>query len=159
MTNQLENKKMSVSIIVAYLHYLSFMLAFAALTLEAFILKMELSVQDAWKIVIADAVYGISAVSILATGALRVLYFGKGTEFYLNNPFFYVKVSIFLVVGLLSLYPTICFIQWIKDLQQNQLPQLEEKKTNRLLWLIRTELVGFTLIPLMAATMARYLPS
>jgi putative membrane protein len=34
---------MSVNIIVAYLHYLSLMLCFAALTLEAFILKMELS--------------------------------------------------------------------------------------------------------------------
>ncbi|MBD2136562.1 DUF2214 family protein [Anabaena sp. FACHB-1237] len=149
---------MSVNIIVAYLHYLSLMLSFTALTLEAFILKMELSLQDAWKIVIADVVYGISVVSLLATGVLRVLYFGKGADYYLHNPFFYIKLSIFLVVGLLSIYPTISFIKWIKDLQQNQAPQLEEVKLNRLLWLIRGELIGFVLIPLLAATMARYSP-
>lgn len=149
---------MSVNIIVAYLHYLSLMLSFAALTLEALILKMELSLQDAWKIVIADVVYGISVVSLLATGVLRVLYFGKGRDYYLHNPFFYIKLSIFLVVGLLSIYPTISFIKWIKDLQQNQAPQLEELKLNRLLWLIRGELIGFVLIPLLAATMARYSP-
>jgi putative membrane protein len=89
---------------------------------------------------------------------LRVLYFGKGTDYYLNNPVFYIKLSIFLVVGLLSIYPTISFINWIKDLQQNQAPKLEEVKLNRLLWLIRGELIGFVLIPLLAATMARYSP-
>jgi putative membrane protein len=147
---------MSVNIIVVYLHYLSFMLCFAALTLEAFTLKKELPLHEAWKIVIADAVYGISAVGILITGILRVLYFGKGTDYYLNNPVFYVKVTIFLLVGLLSIYPTVSFINWVKDLLQKQSPTLESIKINRLLWLIRAELVGFILIPLLATIMARY---
>ncbi|BAZ83662.1 DUF2214 family protein [Sphaerospermopsis kisseleviana CS-549] len=147
---------MSVNIIVAYLHYLSFMLCFGALTLEAFTLKKELSLHEAWRIVIADAVYGISAVGILVTGILRVLYFGKGTEYYLNNPFFYVKVTIFLLVGLLSIYPTVSFINWVKDLLQNQSPKLDSIKLDRLLLLIRVELVGFILIPLLATIMARY---
>lgn len=147
---------MSVNIIVAYLHYLSFMLCFSALTLEAFTLKKELNLHEAGKIVIADAVYGISAVGILVTGILRVLYFGKGTEYYLNNPLFYIKVTIFLLVGLLSIYPTVSFINWVKDLLQNQAPKLDTIKLNRLLWLIRVELMGFILIPLLATIMTRY---
>lgn len=131
-------------------------MCFGALTLEAFTLKKELSLHETWKIVIADAVYGISAVGILVTGALRVLYFGKGTEYYLNNPFFYIKVIIFLVVGLLSIYPTFSFINWVKDLLQNQSPKLDAIKLNRLLGLIRFELMGFILIPLLATIMARY---
>ncbi|MBD2629630.1 DUF2214 family protein [Trichormus variabilis] len=147
---------MSVNIIVVYLHYLSFMLCFAALTLEAFTLKEELRLHEAWKIVIADAVYGISAVGILITGILRVLYFGKGTDYYLHNPVFYIKVGVFLVVGLLSIYPTVSFINWVKDLLQKQSPTLESVKLRRLLWLIRAELVGLTLIPFLATIMARY---
>jgi putative membrane protein len=146
---------MWISAIVAYLHYLSFMLCFGALVSEALNLKKELSLNEAWKIVIADAVYGISATVVLVTGILRVIYFGKGTDYYLSNPVFYAKVVVFIVVGLLSLYPTISFIGWLKSLQQGQAPKLELLKLNRLIWLIRIELVGFTLIPLLAAIMAR----
>lgn len=146
---------MWVSAIVAYLHYLSFMLCFGALVLEAFTLKKELSLNEAWKIVIADAVYGISATVVLVTGILRVLYFGKGTDYYLSNPVFYTKVAIFLGVGLVSLYPTVSFIGWVKGLRHGESPKLELLKLNRLLWLIRAEIVGFTLIPLLAAIMAR----
>ncbi|QLE49919.1 DUF2214 family protein [Nostoc sp. C057] len=146
---------MWISAIVAYLHYLSFMLCFGALVSEALNLKKELSLNEAWKIVIADAVYGISATVVLVTGILRVIYFGKGTVYYLSNPVFYAKVVVFIVVGLLSLYPTISFIGWVKSLQQGQAPKLELLKLNRLIWLIRIELVGFTLIPLLAAIMAR----
>ena len=145
---------MWVSTIVAYLHYLSFMLCFGALVLEAFNLKKELSLNEAWKIVIADAVYGISATLILVTGILRVIYFGKGTDYYLSNPVFYAKVGVFIVVGSLSIYPTVCFVAWLLDLQQGRAPKLELLKLNRLIWLIRIELVGFILIPLLATIMA-----
>ncbi|MBC1225271.1 DUF2214 family protein [Nostoc sp. UCD121] len=146
---------MWISAIVAYLHYLSIMLCFGALVSEALNLKKELSLNEAWKIVIADAVYGISATVVLVTGILRVIYFGKGADYYLSNPVFYAKVVVFIVVGLLSLYPTISFIGWVKSLQQGQVPKLELLKLNRLIWLIRIELLGFTLIPLLAAIMAR----
>lgn len=148
---------MWVNAIVAYLHYLSFMLCFGALVLEIFILtlKNELSLNEAWKIVIADAVYGISATVVLVTGILRVLYFGKGADYYLSNPVFYVKVAIFFVIGSFSLYPTVSFIGWVKGLLNGEAPRLESLKLNRLIWLIRAEIVGFTLIPLLATIMAR----
>ncbi|BAZ52291.1 hypothetical protein NIES4103_49510 [Nostoc sp. NIES-4103] len=145
---------MSVSAIVAYLHYLSFMLCFGALVLEAFNLKQELSRNEAWKIVIADAVYGISATVVFITGILRVIYFAKGTDYYLSNPFFYAKVAVFIAVGSLSIYPTVSFIGWLLELRQGRVPKLELRKLNRLIWLIRIELVGFILIPLLATIMA-----
>lgn len=148
---------MLVSAVVAYLHYLGLMLSFGALVLEVFILnsQKELSLNEAWKIVIADTVYGISAVMILATGVLRVLYYGKGSEYYLNNPVFYTKVAIFLLVGGLSLYPTVSFISWVPALQKGTAPKVESSQVNRLIWLIRTEIAGFALIPLLAALMSR----
>jgi len=146
---------MWTSSITAYFHYLGFMLAFAALTVEVFNLKKEMTLDEAKKVASADAVYGIAATIILITGILRVLYFGKGTDYYLNNQFFYAKMGIFILVSVLSLYPTFTFISWFKDLQKGQAPSLEISQINQLSWLIKGELFCFTVLPLLAAVMAR----
>jgi putative membrane protein len=146
---------MWASSITAYFHYLGFMLAFAALTVEVFNLKPEMTLDEAKRVAFADAAYGIAATAILITGILRVLYFGKGTDYYLNNPFFYAKMGVFILVSLFSLYPTFTFISWIKMLQAGEIPQVELPKINRISWLIKGELVCFTVLPLLAAVMAR----
>ncbi|MFB2875721.1 DUF2214 family protein [Floridanema aerugineum] len=146
---------MWTSSIVAYLHYLGFMLAFAALTVEIFNLKTEITLDEAKRVAFADAAYGAAATMILITGILRVLYFGKETDYYLSNPFFYAKIGVFIIVSLLSLYPTYTFLTWIKNFQIGKPPTLENAQVNRLSWLIKGELLGFTLIPLLAALMAR----
>ena len=139
----------------AYVHYLSFMLAFGALAVESQTLKKDLGLEDAWRLVIADTIYGLSATTVLITGILRVLYFGKGQDYYLSSPIFYTKVGIFVIVGLLSLYPTFSFISWIKTLRDRQPPNLELSKVQILSWMIRGELMGLVLIPLFAALLAR----
>lgn len=146
---------MWASSITAYFHYLGFMLAFAALTVEVFNLKPEMTLDEAKKVAFADAAYGIAATAILITGILRVLYFGKGTDYYLSNPFFYAKMGVFVIVSLFSLYPTFTFLSWIKMLQSGEIPNIEIPKINRISWLIKGELVCFTILPLLAAVMAR----
>jgi putative membrane protein len=143
------------SAITAYLHYLGFMLAFGALVVESQNLRKDISLAEAWRVVTADAIYGMSAITILLTGILRVIYFGKGSDYYLNSPVFYTKVGIFILVSLLSLYPTFSFLSWIQHLRNNEPPQIELPQLQRLSWLIRGELVGFALIPLLAALLAR----
>jgi putative membrane protein len=131
------------------------MLAFGALAVESQTLKKDISLEDAWRLVIADTIYGLSATTVLITGILRVLYFGKGQDYYLSSPIFYTKVGIFVIVGLLSLYPTFLFISWIKTLRDRQPPNLELSKVQILSWMIRGELIGLVLIPLFATLLAR----
>ena len=76
---------MWASAITAYLHYLGFMVAFGALVIESHTLKKDLSLAEAWRVLIADTVYGLSAITILITGILKVIYFGKGTDYYLGS--------------------------------------------------------------------------
>jgi putative membrane protein len=146
---------MWTSAITAYFHYLGFMVAFGSLIVEMFNLKKEMTIDEAKRVFLADAVYGLSVLIVLVTGVLRVIYFGKGSDYYLNNPFFYAKMGLFLFVGLLSLYPTVTFISWLKGLQNGEVPALEVAEVNRLSWLLKGELFGFTLLPLLAAIMAR----
>lgn len=141
--------------IVAYLHYASFMVSFGALAIERFTLKAELSLKEGWRMVLADAAYGIAATTVLVTGILRVLYFGKGSDYYISNPVFWAKVALFLIVGTISLYPTISFILWVGPLRQEITPKLPEVAVTRLRQVIEFELVGFLAIPLLAALMAR----
>ena len=140
---------------IAYVHYLSFMICFGALVLERTILKVSLNRKEAITIVIIDVVYGIAALALLLSGIFRVLYFGQGIEFYLDNPMFWIKVGLFLSVGAISLYPTITYILWAFPLSKGDLPQLDLKLLLRLRKIINIELIGFSLIPLFATLMAR----
>ena len=143
------------SAIAAYIHYLSFGLVLASLIVERQTMKSELSIREGWVILIADGIYGTAATALLATGVLRLLYFGKGTEFYTENPVFWAKVIVFFAVASISLYPTISYLMWIGKLRQDIAPKVTPFRTNLIHWIINIELVGFSSIPLLASMMAR----
>ena len=92
---------------VAYVHYLSFMLCFAALVVERRLIKASPNRREATAMVVTDVIYGIAALALLVSGIFRVLYFGQGSDFYTENPLFWWKVGLYLSVGGLSLYPTV----------------------------------------------------
>lgn len=143
------------SAIIAYLHYLSFGVVLASLIVERQTVKSELSIREGWVILIADGIYGIAATTILATGVLRLLYFGKGTEFYTENPVFWAKIAVFFTVATISLYPTISYLFWLGKLRQNVPPKLTPWRTQVINWIINVELLGFSTIPFLASMMAR----
>jgi putative membrane protein len=131
------------------------MVCFAALVLERRLIRPQPDRRDAIWMVITDIVYGIAALGVLGTGILRVLYFGQGSTFYTENPLFWWKVGAYLTVGTLSLYPTITYILWAIPLRKGELPQVSESLATRLKWILNIEILGFALIPLLAALMAR----
>ena len=139
----------------AYIHYLSFMLCFAALAFERKLLKPSPGRGEAIFMIATDIVYGIAGLLLLISGVLRVLYFGQGAEFYTHNPLFWLKVGVFLSVGALSLYPTITYILWVIPLRKGELPKVSESLVRRLGLIINIELIGFATIPLIATLMAR----
>ena len=143
------------SALVAYVHYLGIILCFGALIFERITLKINLSKNEAISIIIADVIYGIAGLAILITGILRVKYYGQGDEFYTSNPIFWVKVSLYILIGVISLYPTITYILWAIPLSKNKLPVISENLVKRFKLIITTELVGFAVIPLFATLMSR----
>ena len=143
------------SAFVAYIHYLGIILCFGALLYERIFLKVDLNKKEAVNMIIADVIYGIAGLAILITGILRVKYFGQGGEFYLNNPIFWFKVSVFGIVGLLSLYPTTTYIFWAIPLSKNELPIISDNVVKRFKFIISTELTCFAMMPFLATLMAR----
>jgi len=143
------------SALVAYVHYLSFMLCFGALVLERRLIRPDPEKETATLTVITDVVYGIAALALLVSGILRVIHYGQGSEFYTANPLFWTKVGVFLTVGTLSLYPTVTYITWAIPLRKGELPKVSEALARRLAWILNIELAGFAAIPLLASLMAR----
>ena len=140
---------------VAYIHYLSFMLCFGALLFERISLKVDPNRQEAISMVIADIIYGIAGIALLVSGIYRVIKFGQGSEFYTENPIFWIKIIVFALVGSLSLYPTITYVLWAIPLSKGTLPKVTENLVSRLRIIINIELVGFASIPFLATLMAR----
>ena len=140
---------------VAYVHYVSFMICFGALIYERISLKPNPNRKETISMVIADIVYGIAGVALLVSGIYRVIKFGQGSEFYTQNPIFWAKVTIFALVGSLSLYPTITYVLWAVPLSKGSLPKVTENLVSRLRLIINIELVGFAFIPFLATIMAR----
>jgi len=143
------------SALVAYIHYLGIIFCFGSLLFERLTLKVDLNRNETISMIIADLVYGLAGVAILVTGILRVKYFGQAGDFYTANPVFWIKVSLYVLVGLLSLYPTTTYILWAIPISKNKLPEISENLVKRFRFIITTELIGFATIPLFATLMAR----
>ncbi|PIA72093.1 DUF2214 family protein [Pseudomonas sediminis] len=141
--------------LVAYLHYLSIFALFALLSIEHVLFKTPLDLSCARSLMITDLAYGICAVLVLATGVARVLWFGKGAAYYMGNSLFHAKVGLFVLVGLLSILPTLVFIKWRSAVKAGQVPEPSARQLRLVTWSIRLELLALLFIPLLAALMAR----
>ena len=65
------------------------------------------------RIFLADNLWGISALLWITTGLLRAFgSYEKGSEYYLNNTVFWIKMGLFTVIFLLEIMPMISLIQW-----------------------------------------------
>jgi len=140
---------------MAFLHHIFAFTLVACLIYEFIAFRKGMSIEEARRIQRVDLVFGISAGLLLVVGLLRVFFFEKGVNFYLNSPFFWVKITTFVIVGLLSIDPTIRYLRWNKSLSENRSPDITEgeyKRTRLILWL---EVIGIVIILLAAPMMAR----
>lgn len=143
------------AVVFAFLHHLAVLLLFACLFYQHLALKPELSLHAARQLARIDLVFGLSAAAVLLAGVLRVLWFEKSTQYYLLNWAFYLKISLFIAVALLSIYPTVVMLGWRKSLREGEAPVIEAGQMRRLLMVIRAELLLVTLMIPPAVLMAK----
>ena len=146
---------MFVNSIMASLHHIFAFTLAATLVYEFVAYRKGLGIEEARRIQRVDLVYGISAGLLLVVGLLRVFFFEKGVNFYTHNLVFWIKMSLFAIIGLLSIYPTIRFIKWNSPLSAGQVPEIPDDEFKRVRLLLHLELVGLTLILFAAPAMAR----
>src|SRR6185295_18986512 len=112
----------------AFLHHLAAFTLVAALAVEFILIRGELNLGTARKRQLVDMVFGMSSGVVLAVGLLRVFYFEKGASYYFHSAPFIAKLSLFAIVGLLSIYPTVTFLSWRTSLNQGLVPVVDASK-------------------------------
>jgi len=141
--------------IMATLHHIGAFAVTATLVYEFIAFRKKLTVPEAQRILRVDTAYGISAAVVIIAGLLRVFYFEKGSAFYLYNTMYWIKMGLFILVGLLSIYPTVRFLKWRTALKEDKAPEIPDDEYKKIRLLIHLELVGIGLILFVAPLMAR----
>jgi len=139
----------------AFLHHLAAFTLVAALAVEFILIRGELNLGTARRLRLVDAIFGMSSGAVVVVGLLRVFYFEKGASYYFHSAPFIAKLSLFAIVGLLSIYPTVEFASWGKSLKHGQLPALTDRKLASIRSVIHWEVAGVVLILFCAALMAK----
>jgi putative membrane protein len=140
--------------VVAYLHYLSIILTGGFLIAELVLCRTEMTVEQRRRLPGIDVVFFVSALVALATGLLRLFFYSKGVDYYVGNPFFWVKMALYVTIAAISIKPTLTFARWKRALAAGAgAPAAAEISGVRRL--IHVELALLALMPLMAVLMAR----
>jgi len=141
--------------ILAYLHFTAIFLLFAFLTVQIILIRQPLDMRTVRLLGRMDIWYFSSAIAALITGFLRATVGAKGADFYFNAWPIYVKIGLFLAVGLISVKPTMTFIRWKRMYERDaawQVPAGEQAAMRRL---VMVEVHLAALIPVFAVIMSR----
>jgi putative membrane protein len=136
-------------------HFAAVFLLIGVLGAEFAALRAPLNADGIKRIASIDRLYGIAAVLVIVAGLSRV-YFGlKDESFYWGQHAFWTKMGAFVLVGIISIWPTMRFIAWArasKAIDSFTPPPEEVKGVRRLLMF---EGVLILVIVIDAALMAR----
>ncbi|MBI1422942.1 MAG: DUF2214 family protein [Gammaproteobacteria bacterium] len=137
-----------IEVFVRYAHFIGIIVLASMLVGEHMLLKAKISNQDAKRLAVIDAIYGISAIVVLLAGLTLWLWVGKPSSFYNSNPIFHAKLTLFVLMGLLSIYPT-RFL-----LKHRNSPDTVIEVPKKVINIIRAELLILVIMPLLAVLMA-----
>jgi len=135
---------------LAIVHHLLVFGLFGILFAELMLVRRGMEFATVRTVAGIDLAFGALAGLVLVVGFARAVMAAKGWTYYSSNGFFWAKIGVFLLIGLLSAPPTIAFIRWRKagvsptDLQVAGVRRF-----------LHAEVVLFALLPAFAAAMAR----
>jgi len=148
---------MVIDAILAYLHFTAIFLLFAFMTVEIVMMRGALDRAAVRLLGRVDLWYFGSAIAALVTGGLRLGFGAKGADFYLSSWPIYVKVGLFLAVGLISIQPTMTFSRWRRAFEHDPAFAVGDAERKRVRRFLMIEVHLAALIPLFAVIMARAL--
>ena len=147
---------MLTDFLLASLHHLLLFGLIAMLALQSALLSRPVDASAMQRLAGIDRGYGLTAVLLLLAGGARLFNGIKGSEFYFQNPWFHAKFGLFVLVAALSLWPTLAFLRWRRQLRADAAWSPAPAQIARLRLIVRLEFALIALIFVCAAGMARY---
>jgi putative membrane protein len=141
-------------LILAILHHVIIFALFGLIIAELLMVRPGLAPAQVKRLGIVDAHYGLFAGLILVVGFARAKFAAKGWDYYEHNHFFWAKIMTFLVIGAISIWPTVKIFGWKKAAKAGG-PAPLEAEIKRVRQCLIAELALFPLLLAFAAAMAR----
>jgi putative membrane protein len=141
--------------LLASFHHLAVFSLAAILATELALTSSTIDDRIALRLARVDAWFGLLAAVALAAGLLRIFLAAKGLDYYLSNAFFWIKMALFVTVGVVSAAPTYAFIKWRRAVRADPGFRPSTGEVMRLRRILYVEAALFALIPVAAAAMAR----
>ncbi len=145
---------MLVKALFAYAHFVAAFGIVATLFFEWFTYSQTPTAPEARRLALADRWYGIFAVVLLVAGFTRAYHYEKGWAYYQASPFFRVKLTLFLLIGLLSIYPTIRFLRWRPDIRAGRAPTVTDAQHKIIVRCLGIQMLMLVVLLLSASLMA-----
>jgi len=101
-----------LDLFLAIAHHLLVFGIFGIVFAELLLVRRGMDRAVAARVAAIDLWYGVLAGLILIVGFARVFLAAKGWAYYSGNVFFHAKVGTFVLIGLLSIMPTVAYIRW-----------------------------------------------
>lgn len=62
-----------------------------------------------------DLGYFLALIASLATGLARMLYFAQDSSYYADNRLFWLKITLFVAIGLVAVVPALQYLRWNRE--------------------------------------------
>ena len=146
---------MQTDFLLASGHHVLLLILVSMLAGEAAVLRQAPTPAALRSLSRLDRLYGASAAALLAVGVSRLFWGAKPAAFYAANPAFWLKLGAFLLVGAISVVPTLAFIRWGRAVRADPawLPDAAQWAKARRLAIAQLHLLAVVVIA--AAAMAR----
>ncbi|MBX9833488.1 MAG: DUF2214 family protein [Burkholderiaceae bacterium] len=126
---------MTLEALLAALHLVAILTFVVFLSSQAALCRIEwMNAAVVERLARLDVIYGVAAMLMIGSGLARLIWGIKGASWYLSQPMFHIKITIVVVMAILSIWPSIMFRRWRRSLRATgALPgELEVKKVRRL---------------------------
>jgi putative membrane protein len=144
-------------VIVAGFHLLALGLGLYSVLTRGNSLRDPLTPQSLQRVFRSDNIWGFAALLWIATGLWRLFKLEKGTEYYFANSFFLTKMTLFLLIFVLEIWPMITLIRWRVSARKGVPPQdfVTAPVARRIAAISHVEALLVVLMMFCAAAMAR----
>jgi putative membrane protein len=145
---------MALRFLLAILHLLGLGIGLGAVWARARALRGELDAPGLKRVFEADTWWGIAALIWIGTGLLRAFAgFEKGSAYYLANHFFWLKMTLLLVILAMEVVPMVGLIRWRIALGKGQALELQRASAFAVISQVQAALIVFMVA--VAALIAR----
>ena len=108
---------MTLEAVLAAIHLVAILTLVVFLSSEAALCRVEwMNAAVVRRLSRLDLIYGIAAGVLLLSGVARVVWGAKGMGWYISQPLFHLKMTLFVTAALLSIKPSLDFRRWLKNL-------------------------------------------